>query len=970
MLRLRLLATTASTILAMAALIAPTASGQTTTPTTQPTTPTTAPTTTPAPAPADPARPVRPEWGDIDAFWGDIDAFWGDIDAFSGDVNPFWGDIDAFWGDIDAFWGDIDAFQGGVTPLWGDIDAFWGDIDAFGGGVAPLWGDIDAFWGDIDAFGPNDPARLQLQSNFNELVTRSAAFWGGAVSQKTGKSFWDGFAAGVFAKHGININDPSTFNGFSGIERTRFFFDWYDGLMAFSGRDHADWWMKTTNWSPSLAATLAGQTPVTIGLIDFTASDADVAANISRKSTQATKWSGYNNSSSGHGNAVANLLVAPHDGRGIMGINPWADLAVFNPFDATGTASWADVENGLESVLKQRASVVNLSLGVPGWTLAPEWRTVYNSNKVSKGLGGTIFVHAAGNSGLAQTQNIEWDFNSNPTVLVVGSVGPSGQISSFSNTPGQACLLDQGSCLQANRLMNRFLVAPGEWILVDDGKGGVTRRSGTSFAAPMVTGAISLLQQRWGWLKQKPRETADIILRSATDLGAPGVDPVYGRGLLNIAASQAPLNYSNLYQQVQGAKKNQVTKSYITLANPGTAGMLLSTSGASVTAFEDIGTTYRDFKVPLSAILQPSATLSTTSTSTLTTAVATSSPPTNLRFADARVANPLGWDLRMTIAELPPSEQGQRDRLPFAPQFSVTSRSGVTMNFGDGLGAQALSGNAGAAASRFETQTGGVNPVLGLASGGSYANLDVPVLGSARLSFGATSRRVENLMFDPASGEEMRLNDKVAPYQASAAHMLLTQPVGEQLSLSAGYTYLQESDGLLGVQSTNPLAFAAGSRTDAATLGLTWELSDRVTFSGSATLGRTRGQSAGEQMLAVHGDGIITSAFEAAFDIEDVFGSGDRARFALVQPMHVEHGGLNLTNYEVVDRETGELGSVTSFNAVDGLARKLALDVSYGAPVFGGQGEVAGFVRAEAATAAGLRGDVVHMLGGRFSLGF
>jgi hypothetical protein len=398
--------------------------------------------------------------------------------------------------------------------------------------------------------------------------------------------------------------------------------------------------------------------------------------------------------------------------------------------------------------------------------------------------------------------------------------------------------------------------------------------------------------------------------------------------------------------------------------------MLFSTSGASVTAFEDIGTTYRDFKVPLSAILQPSATLSTTSTSTLTTAVATTTSTKKLTFADTRVANPLGWNLRMTIAELPASEQGQRDRLPFAPQFSVTSLSGVTMSFGDGLGAQALSGNAGAAASRFEAHTGGVNPVLGLASGGSYANLDVPVLGSARLSFGATSRRVENLLVDPASGEERHLNNTVAPYQASAAHMLLTQPVGEQLSLSAGYTYLQESDGLLGVQSTNPLAFAAGSRTDAATLGLTWELSDRVTFSGSATLGRTRGQSAGEQMLAVHGDGIITSAFEAAFDIEDVFGSGDRARFALVQPMHVEHGGLNLTNYEVVDRETGERGSVTSFNAVDGLARKLALDVSYGAPVFGGEGEVAGFVRAEAATASGLRGDVVHMLGGRFSLGF
>jgi len=939
MTRLRLLATTASTILAMTALIAPTASAQST--------------TTTAPASTAPSGPVQAQWGTIDPFWGTID--------------PFWGTIDPFWGTIDPFWGTIDPFQGGVTPLWGTIDAFWGDPD-FKGGVAPMWGKIDTLWTGIDASAPNSKSRRDLQSNFNALVTNSAAFWGGAVSQKTGQSFWNGFAARVFAKHGININDPSTFNGFTGIERTRFFFDWYDGLMAFSGRDRADWWMNTTNWSPSLAAKLAGPTSVRIGLIDFTASDADVAANLSLKSTQATIWSGYDNPMGGHGNAVANLLVAPHDGRGIMGMNPSANIAVFNPFDATGTASWADIENGLVSVLKQKASVVNLSLGVEGWTLAPRWRSVYNSPIVSNKLGGAVFVHAAGNSGLTQTRDIEWDFNSDPTFLVVGSVGPSGQISGFSNTPGQACLLNNGSCLEANRLMNRFLVAPGEWILVDDGKGGLDRRSGTSFAAPMVTGAISLLQQRWGWLKQKPRETANIILRSATDLGAPGVDPVYGRGLLNIAASQRPLNYANLYQKV--TKNGQVTKSPITLANPGATGILFSTSASAITAFEDIGTTYRDFKVPLSAILQPSATTSTTSTSTLTTAVATTTPTKKLGFADASVANPLGWDLRMTIAELPPSEQGQRDRLPFAPQFSVTSLSGVTMNFGDGLGAQALSGNAGAAASRFETQTGGVNPVLGLASGGSYANLDVPVLGSARLSFGATSRRVENQMFDPASGEEMRLNDKVAPYQASAAHMRLTQPVGEQLSLSAGYTYLQESDGLLGVQSTNPLAFAAGSRTDAATLGLTWELSDRVTFSGSATLGRTRGQSAGEQMLAVHGDGIITSAFEAAFDIEDVFGSGDRARFALVQPMHVEHGGLDLTNYEVVDRETGELGSVTSFNAVDGLARKLALDVSYGTPVFGGEGEVAGFVRAEAATASGLRGDVVHMLGGRFSLGF
>ena len=262
---------------------------------------------------------------------------------------------------------------------------------------------------------------------------------------------------------------------------------------------------------------------------------------------------------------------------------------------------------------------MNLSLGVPGYALHPDWNALYSRFDVAMLSKKTVFVHAAGNDGVAQTGDLAWNFANDPAMIVVGSVGPSGQISAFSNTPGTTCLLNNGTCLQQNRLMNRFLVAPGEWILVSDGQGGVTRRSGTSFAAPQVTGAMPCSQGRWSWLKDKPRETADIILGSATDLGAPGVDPVYGRGLLNIAASQAPLDYSKLYQKVT-SNKGVVTKSYIKLTDPKTAGILFSTSGSTVTAFEDIGTTYRDFKVPLSSILKPAAATSTTSTTALKTA--------------------------------------------------------------------------------------------------------------------------------------------------------------------------------------------------------------------------------------------------------------------------------------------------------------------------------------------------------------
>ena len=78
------------------------------------------------------------------------------------------------------------------------------------------------------------------------------------------------------------------------------------------------------------------------------------------------------------------------------------------------------------------------------------------------------------------------------------------------------------------------MVAPGELILVSDGQGGVTRQIGTSFAAPLVSGAIALLHDRWPWLSNFPVETANIILNSAKDLGAPGVDAVYGHGLLDV----------------------------------------------------------------------------------------------------------------------------------------------------------------------------------------------------------------------------------------------------------------------------------------------------------------------------------------------------------------------------------------------------------------------------------------------------
>ncbi|MQT71766.1 S8 family serine peptidase, partial [Pseudomonas sp. FSL R10-0071] len=56
--------------------------------------------------------------------------------------------------------------------------------------------------------------------------------------------------------------------------------------------------------------------------------------------------------------------------------------------------------------------------------------------------------------------------------------------------------------------------------------------SGTFMAAPHVTGALGLLMERFPYLDNP--QIRDVLLTTAHDLGAPGVDEVYGWGLIDL----------------------------------------------------------------------------------------------------------------------------------------------------------------------------------------------------------------------------------------------------------------------------------------------------------------------------------------------------------------------------------------------------------------------------------------------------
>lgn len=892
---------------------------------------------------------------------GELKPFYGNISPFYGNISPFYGNISPFWGNISPFWGNISPFSGNVAPFWGNISPFYGNISPFWGNISPFWGNISPFMEGLQ----NLPQGSDANGLLNSLYQGSEAFWGGSVQAQTGQSFHAGFAAELLARYGLSREDASAFDAMSDVDRARFLFDWYDGLMAFSGRDHVDHWMGTTNWSPAFAQTVGGGTGVTIGMFDFSANSDQVTTSIVDWLKGSSDESGL-----GHGDAVAGIMVGAHDSRGVMGVAPNASVVGYNPFDSTGTTNWGEIENGIKRLKQSGASVVNMSLGVPGLAFAPEWASTYTKGSIKGVLDSTVFVHAAGNDGVAQTANIAWNFNLDPTVIIVGSVGPSGEISEFSNRPGQACLTNRGVCQEP--LMNRFLVASGEWILTDNGD-GLTRLSGTSFAAPQVTGAIALLQGRWPWLKDHARETADIILGSATDLGAPGVDAVYGHGLLNLEASQSPLNSANLYvRSTSGAKSPPISIS-------GTG--FLGASGGYVTVFEDVGSTYRDFKVPLDATV----TSTTSAVSTLEAYLASlnsasSAPATSLKapkkpngkkFIDDAsafaVATPLGLDVHMRLAPLPFSTGSRDGELPFALDMMVEGET-LTLFAGRGAGAVALARSSTFDAASFAIDLGGANPILGLASGGGYVAAESALGAGLSLSAGFTSREHDPVIADAITGEAQPMFRGYAPYRSSAAHALVRRSFAESVSVSAAYTHLREQDGLLGLQSINPDAFAAGNDTDAASFGVEWSATARYSFAASATFARTRAHDADGQSFTVGEDGVTSSAYEAVLDINGVFGEADTARIRFSQPLHVDGGSLVVNNLEVLDRATGELGLVTQRVDLGTAGRQYFIEGLYRTPIFDGQGQLDLFARFGASERQAV--PVEEIIGGQFKLRF
>jgi hypothetical protein len=207
----------------------------------------------------------------------------------------------------------------------------------------------------------------------------------------------------------------------------------------------------------------------------------------------------------GHGTAVAALMVG-RDGIS-QGIVPAADLLSIRIADENGSSNSFLLAEGIVRAVDEGAQIINISMASYGDSLLVQDAVAYAGEKQ------VLIVASAGNEGYTVPAYPAAYEN----VIAVGAVDAAGQHLAFSNT---------GDSID--------VAAPGFEVLAAWPGEEYTSFTGTSAAAPLVAGALgaALTETQSGQLL--PLQAQSILESNLNASGAPGHDPFYGGGTLDV----------------------------------------------------------------------------------------------------------------------------------------------------------------------------------------------------------------------------------------------------------------------------------------------------------------------------------------------------------------------------------------------------------------------------------------------------
>ena len=634
----------------------------------------------------------------------------------------------------------------------------------------------------------------------------------------------------------------------------------------------------------------------------------------------------------GHGTAVSAVAAAARDGANTHGV-AFDAIIVSLRADKPGTCSSKDgcafyddaIAKGIDAAREAGAKVINLSLGgsTPSSLLLAAMQRAVEA--------GIVLVIAAGNDGTANPD----PFALTPAeqfpgmVIIAGSIGDddgSGGtdldvLSSFSNKAGTGAVY--------------YLTALGYRDRAPDHTGKQYLWSGTSFSAPTISGAVALLAHAFPNLTGA--EIVAILFTSADDLGALGVDKVFGNGRLNLGRAFQPIGTTSMAdsQTPVSTTDNGDLPPAAGDANRGTSFGAIILDGYKRAFVLDLARTLRkaDADRPLARSIRGGVRVNTVSAGPLT--------------------------LSMTIGERRDGSQGfALDRTGIGPEDAQKARL-----------------IAGAAIARLDDRT------------------------AAAFGFSEGAKAMERRLSGADAGAFLIARDAAAEpgfktrQDSSVAIRRTVGPLGVTMSAETGTVWSQvrtsASDSTYRWGSVtvdrrfgSTRLFAGISRLDEKRTLLGGRMGNALGGGGSASLfldveaRRQLGGGISAQLTARHGwtdfagGKLETDAY--AFDMSKLglLSASDRIGIRLAQPLRVSSGGFGMMLPTGYDYRTETATSSWSTYSLSPSGRQLDAELSYGSALWDGSGWLGGnlFLRRQPGHIADADNDYGAAI--RFTLGF
>lgn len=285
-------------------------------------------------------------------------------------------------------------------------------------------------------------------------------------------------------------------------------------------QQNMDWGIGKINSPTAWRSNLTGK-GIKISVVDTGIDTGHVDLRIAGGTSVVSYTTSYNDDN-GHGTHVTGIIGALNNNVGTVGVAPDADIYAVKVLDETGAGFLSDIIKGIDWSITNKMDIINLSLGSeePSLSLQSIVKKAYDN--------GILVVASSGNSGSSptlNTMNYPAQYNS---VISVGAVDSSLKVANFSSS---------GPTLETT--------APGVNILSTYKENSYEILSGTSMAAPYVTGNLALIKQA------NPEASVDqlrtLLQNNVLDLGDFGRDHLYGYGFIQSSSSYS-LHGRNRYE--------------------------------------------------------------------------------------------------------------------------------------------------------------------------------------------------------------------------------------------------------------------------------------------------------------------------------------------------------------------------------------------------------------------------------------